>query len=211
VKITAVKLLRLAGTMALDGAFWEERLVRPVDLYPEHAAEGATWLAAAGPGRYRMESIFLRVETDSDGLVGVGGPVPADVAYVIARQLAPQVIGHDPLAVERIWDRLYRLLIHGGKGTPMLGLSALDCALWDPMASSCRPTSRAWVWSSTRRRRTRSRSSRSENGLTPGRARSSLRGCSTRRTTRRVVARPDRTRAATPTRTAPVRGAARSG
>jgi L-alanine-DL-glutamate epimerase-like enolase superfamily enzyme len=131
VKITAVKLIRLTGTMAFRGEFWEERLVRPVDLYPEHAAEGATWLAPAGPDGYRMESIFVRVETDSDGLVGVGGPVPADVAYVIARQLAPQVVGHDPLAVERIWDRLYRFLIHGRKGTPMMALSALDCALWD--------------------------------------------------------------------------------
>ncbi|HEY3083159.1 MAG TPA: enolase C-terminal domain-like protein [Chloroflexota bacterium] len=130
-KVTAVKLVRLSGTMAFEGDFWEERLVRPVDLYPEHAVEGGTWLAAAGPGRYRMESIFLRVETDSDGMVGIGGPVPHDVAYVIARQLGPQVIGHDALAVERIWDRLYRLLIHGRKGTPMLALSALDCALWD--------------------------------------------------------------------------------
>ncbi len=26
--------------MAFPGAFWEERLVRPVDVYPEHKAEG---------------------------------------------------------------------------------------------------------------------------------------------------------------------------
>jgi L-alanine-DL-glutamate epimerase-like enolase superfamily enzyme len=131
VKITALKLIRLSGTMRFPGEFWEERLVRPVDLYPEHAAEGATWLASAGPDSYRMESIFLRVETDADGLFGVGGPVSADIAYVLGTQLASQVVGHDPLAVERMWDRLYRLLIHGRKGGPMMALSALDCALWD--------------------------------------------------------------------------------
>ena len=130
-KITAVKLLQLTGTMPFQGEFWEERLVRPVDLYPEHATEGANWLASAGTGAYRMESIFIRVETDSDGMVGIGGPISHDQAYLIAKQLAPAVIGHDPLAVERIWDRLYRLMIHGRKGTAMMALSALDCALWD--------------------------------------------------------------------------------
>jgi L-rhamnonate dehydratase len=131
VKITAIKLLRLTGTMRVDGEFWEERLVRPVDLYPEHAAERESWLKPVGAGDYQTESIFIRVETDSDGMVGIGGPVSHDQAYVIARQLAPAVIGHDPLAVERIWDRLYRMMIHGRKGTAMMALSALDCALWD--------------------------------------------------------------------------------
>lgn len=130
-KITALKLLRLRGTMAFGGRFWEERLVRPVDLYPEHAAQGEQPVAQAGEGQYRMESIFLRVETDQDGLVGIGGPVSHAVAYIIARALAPHLIGHDPLAVERIWDRLYRQMIHGRKGDSMLALSAVDCALWD--------------------------------------------------------------------------------
>src|SRR5262249_49317365 len=35
VKITGVKLHRYTGSMAFEGPFWEERLVRPVDLYPE--------------------------------------------------------------------------------------------------------------------------------------------------------------------------------
>jgi L-rhamnonate dehydratase len=130
-KITAVKLLRLRGTMEFEGKFWEERLVRPVDLYPEHASQGEQPVPQTEPGKYRMESIFLRIETDSDGLIGIGGPVSHAIAYIIARSLAPQLIGHDPLAIERIWDRLYRHMIHGRKGDSMLALSAIDCALWD--------------------------------------------------------------------------------
>ena len=130
-KITAVKLLRLRGTMAFEGRFWEERLVRPVDLYPEHASQGEQPIPQVEPGKYRMESIFLRIETDSDGMVGIGGPVPHGVAYQIARAIAPHLVGHDPLAVERIWDRIYRQQIHGRKGDAMLALSAVDCALWD--------------------------------------------------------------------------------
>ena len=35
-QITAVRLLRLTGTMHTTGPFWEERLVRPIDIYPEY-------------------------------------------------------------------------------------------------------------------------------------------------------------------------------
>ena len=34
-KITAVRLLRLSGTLQTEGPLWEERLVRPIDIYPE--------------------------------------------------------------------------------------------------------------------------------------------------------------------------------
>ena len=43
-KITAVQLFEVRGIMDFPGAFWEERLVRPVDVYPEHKSEGARWL-----------------------------------------------------------------------------------------------------------------------------------------------------------------------
>lgn len=130
-KITGLKLLHLQGRMEFQGVFWEERLVRPWDLYPEHAVEGESWLRPISDGVYAMESIFLRVETDQDGLFGIGGPVDHHQAYILAQQLQPLLIGHDPLAIERIWDRLYRSMIHGRKGTSMMALSALDCALWD--------------------------------------------------------------------------------
>ncbi len=130
-RITAVKLLHLQGRMPFEGRFWEERLVRPVDLYPEHAAEPESWLEPIGEGVYRMQSIFVQIETDADGLLGIGGPVDHHQAYIIARQLRPLLVGHDPLATERIWDRLYRQQIHGRKGAAMMAISAVDCALWD--------------------------------------------------------------------------------
>jgi hypothetical protein len=33
--ITAVRIFRLTGTMETTGPFWEERLVRPIDIYPD--------------------------------------------------------------------------------------------------------------------------------------------------------------------------------
>ena len=41
------------------------------------------------------------------------------------------LLGHDPIAIERIWDRMYRMQVHGRKGTEMMALSVVDCALWD--------------------------------------------------------------------------------
>ena len=37
----------------------------------------------------------------------------------------------DPLAIELLWDQMHRFQVHGRQGTPMMALSAIDCALWD--------------------------------------------------------------------------------
>jgi L-alanine-DL-glutamate epimerase-like enolase superfamily enzyme len=129
-KITAVRLIALTGEMAFPGTFWEERLVRPLDLYPQHRDDPPAWLEPLGPDRYRMRSTFVRVETD-DGVYGIGGPVAEEQAFAIARQMRPMLVGQDPLAIEFHWDRLYRSMVHGRKGTEMMALSAVDCALWD--------------------------------------------------------------------------------
>ncbi len=129
-RITHVRVFKLTGTIEHEGEFWEERLIRPVDIYPEHKAEGATWLAPLSPGKYHNTAYFVRIETDS-GVYGIGGPISEDQLYFVGKQLAPLLIGHDPLAIERLWDRMYRAMVHGRKGVVMQAISALDCALWD--------------------------------------------------------------------------------
>ncbi|NJN82719.1 MAG: hypothetical protein HC802_10890 [Caldilineaceae bacterium] len=129
-KITAVRVFQVEGVMEHEGEFWEERLVRPLDIYPEHKEEGAGWLGKVGDNHYRIIANFVEIETD-DGVTGIGGPMPSEQAYVIATQLTPLLIGHDPLATERIWDRMYRAMVHGRKGVTMMAISVVDCALWD--------------------------------------------------------------------------------
>jgi L-rhamnonate dehydratase len=129
-KITAVRLFETEGIMEYTGTFWEERLVRPVDIYPEHKAQGVHWLAQIDETHYRMQSQWVQVETD-DGVDGLAGPISVDQAHIIAHQIAPLLLDHDPLASERIWDRLYRYMVHGRKGVVMQAISAVDCALWD--------------------------------------------------------------------------------
>ena len=129
-KITAIRVFKVSGVMAFPGEFWEERLIRPIDIYPEHKNQGAGWLPKIDEGHYAMSSLFCQIETD-EGVTGLAGPTTPGQAFMILRQLAPMLIGADPLATERIWDRLYRSIVHGRKGESMMALSVVDCALWD--------------------------------------------------------------------------------
>src|SRR5258707_702849 len=129
-KITRVRLTQLTGRLEHEGPFWEERLVRPIDVYPEHKSEGAHFTPRFPDGAYRIQAVFVTVDTD-EGVSGVGGPITDDQAQIIGRQLAPLVVGEDPRATERIWDILYRSQVHGRGGAAMMALSDFDCALWD--------------------------------------------------------------------------------
>jgi L-alanine-DL-glutamate epimerase-like enolase superfamily enzyme len=53
------------------------------------------------------------------------------VAWVIDREFRGLLQDVDPLATERVWDLMYREAVHGRKGTTMMAISAIDCALWD--------------------------------------------------------------------------------
>ncbi|MCL5946807.1 MAG: mandelate racemase/muconate lactonizing protein, partial [Chloroflexi bacterium] len=106
------------------------RLVPPVDVYPDQRSRGPERLERLNEHEYLVTSLFLEVQTDGT-LTGLAGPIGADQAYMIDHVLSHVIIGEDPLAIERLWDRMYRLAIHGRKGVVMQAISAIDCALWD--------------------------------------------------------------------------------
>jgi L-alanine-DL-glutamate epimerase-like enolase superfamily enzyme len=129
-KIVEVRLRQVTGTMEFAGEFWEERLVRPVDVYPRFKAQGAGWLPKISDGRYRVETVFIEIVTD-DGAIGIGGPIPREQAFIVDTELRPLLLDADPLAHEVLWDIMYRSAVHGRKGVTMMAISAVDCALWD--------------------------------------------------------------------------------
>jgi L-alanine-DL-glutamate epimerase-like enolase superfamily enzyme len=116
--------------MESPGEFWEERLVRPIDMYPRFRAQGPGYLAKVSEGRYRIESVFVEIVTD-EGAIGIGGPIPIEQAFLIATEMRSVLLDSDPIAHEVIWDTLYRSAVHGRKGVEMMAISAVDCALWD--------------------------------------------------------------------------------
>lgn len=77
--------------------------------------------------------VFVRVETDT-GLVGWGESImPRRVQAVLGAiaDLTDNILGEDPLAIEDLWQRMYR----GGffRGGPVLStaIAAIEQALWD--------------------------------------------------------------------------------
>ena len=77
--------------------------------------------------------LFVLVHTDA-GLIGAADTCYAaeSVAGYIHGFAAPMLLGHDPLAIELHWRRLYEVIAHTvGKGAELRGLSAIDVALWD--------------------------------------------------------------------------------
>ncbi|HET7769497.1 MAG TPA: hypothetical protein VFN74_12035, partial [Chloroflexota bacterium] len=69
--------------------------------------------------------------TSSTGFGRLRG-APGVLAQLIRDELAPEVVGQDPFQIRRIRDDLWRLTdYHGSTGLSLLGVSAIDIALWD--------------------------------------------------------------------------------
>jgi D-galactarolactone cycloisomerase len=85
---------------------------------------------------HTMHAMLVRLETDA-GITGVGEGLvrfsPRAGAVVVQDILASVVLGQDPFAVERIWDRMYTVMRGRGhsKGFVLEAMSAVDIALWD--------------------------------------------------------------------------------
>jgi L-alanine-DL-glutamate epimerase-like enolase superfamily enzyme len=83
-----------------------------------------------------FELITVRVR-DADGMEGVGytytvGAGGAAVHALLARDLAPVLIGRDPERIESLWQAMWWALHYGGRGgAQVLAISAVDIALWD--------------------------------------------------------------------------------
>jgi len=82
---------------------------------------------------------LTEVEADN-GLVGHGMTAITEeevVATIVRDVAAPALMGEDPMATERLWERLYWLLSPRGQtGYASHAIAALDIALWDLKAQA---------------------------------------------------------------------------
>jgi L-alanine-DL-glutamate epimerase-like enolase superfamily enzyme len=84
------------------------------------------------------EYLVLEIVTD-EGLTGLGFGMTRDapLAAVVAKNIAPRLLGMDALASEKAWQTLYDTnLTIGQRGIFMRCLSAVDIALWDIKAQA---------------------------------------------------------------------------
>ena len=103
--ITDLKIRELNGIMEHTDPFWEERLIRPVDIYPEFRTQNNNYSNSLGDGRYAVRSVFLEIHTE-DGVTGLTGPFDRHEAFIIDTQLRDILIGSDALTSERLWDQM---------------------------------------------------------------------------------------------------------
>jgi len=109
--------------------------------------------AGAGPRKRPVRDALQTLDTDgtcrvrietSDGVTGhatIGfGRLPATpqvLSQLINLELAPAVVGKDPALVREIRDHLRRLTeYHGSTGLALIGIAAIDIALWDVVGRS---------------------------------------------------------------------------
>ena len=89
--------------------------------------------ASAAGVQGRRGGLLVEVETDS-GVIGIGeaGLGGGATATVIEKDLAPLLIGRDPLLIEEHWARMFaHARQYGRRGLVLNAISGIDIALWD--------------------------------------------------------------------------------
>ena len=81
-------------------------------------------------GKDKQISLYLKLITDS-GIEGLYGPIDTDAAVFVDRYFAKQLLNIDGLEIEAYWDRMFRGNRHSRGSHYLMGLSAVDNALWD--------------------------------------------------------------------------------
>ncbi|HEY3081398.1 MAG TPA: mandelate racemase/muconate lactonizing enzyme family protein [Chloroflexota bacterium] len=73
---------------------------------------------------------LVKIETD-DGITGIGLGGTGLVEQATVEQLKKELIGEDPIDVERLWHRMWVPKLIGRRGLTTRAISAIDIGLWD--------------------------------------------------------------------------------
>ncbi|MBC8472056.1 MAG: mandelate racemase [Planctomycetes bacterium] len=81
-------------------------------------------------GKNKKKMLYLKINTN-EGLTGLYGPIDNEAAMFVDQFFRRRLIGQDPLAYEAYWDSMFRADRHSRGSHYIIGLSAVDNALWD--------------------------------------------------------------------------------
>ncbi|HEV8634364.1 MAG TPA: mandelate racemase/muconate lactonizing enzyme family protein [Chloroflexota bacterium] len=73
---------------------------------------------------------LVKIETD-DGVTGIGLGGTGLVGQATVEQLKKELIGEDPIDVERLWHKMWVPKLIGRRGLTTRAISAIDIGLWD--------------------------------------------------------------------------------
>lgn len=129
--IASVEILKLSGTHELVPGLNRQYQVQPPHLYEERRPKPFKDPPAdAKPEKRPLSHFYVRIRTKG-GQEGLYGLCDKEALPVLLGNLRPLVIGQNALAVERIWDQMYRSNRHSRASHYMMAISYIDNALWD--------------------------------------------------------------------------------
>jgi len=129
--ISDVEILRLTGSQDLVRGLNRQFQVQPLHVYEERRPKPfSDPPAGAKPEHVPVVQYYVRIRARG-GAEGIYGLLEKEVLPVLLQNLRPLIIGQHELAVERIWDQMYRSNRHSRAGHYMMAISAIDNALWD--------------------------------------------------------------------------------
>lgn len=133
-KITEIRAMRLTlppqpaktTTPRRDSWGTQAEVANPMSRFPKVKRHRSLWTPNG------WEEVWCKV-TLEDGTWGVGSTSHGrPVAAIIDDHLAPNLIGEDGFAIEKIADMLFRMTKpYGSTGLASYAVSAIDLALWD--------------------------------------------------------------------------------
>jgi L-alanine-DL-glutamate epimerase-like enolase superfamily enzyme len=128
--ITAVEIVRVSGPAETVAGRNRQYNLTPAHLYDD--TRPAPYRDAADPKASSTTKThhYVRIRTKS-GVEGFYGYVDPEAVTPILNQLGKVLVGKDALAVEKLWDQMYRSNRHARASHYMMAISMLDCALWD--------------------------------------------------------------------------------
>lgn len=100
-------------------------VANPMSRYAEYRRHRSLW-------QPRWPGVWVRV-TAEDGTAGLGScSFGRPVAAIIEDHLGPHLVGKDALAVETLYDMMFRITKpYGTVGLASVAISGVDLALWD--------------------------------------------------------------------------------
>src|SRR3990172_3861251 len=81
-------------------------------------------------GKGKQKALYLKLLADQ-GAEGLYGPIDEEAGAFVDRFFRQRLIGRDGLAGEAFWDQMFRIDRHSRGSHYLMGLSAVDNALWD--------------------------------------------------------------------------------
>ncbi|MEZ5070107.1 MAG: enolase C-terminal domain-like protein [Bacteroidales bacterium] len=123
-------VLKVSGPYTYAPGFNMQYQAQPMHIYPEATPQPYQDLPDPKEVSVTLTHHYLRIRTRG-GIEGLYGYIDPETISPILQQLTPLLLGEDAMAVEKIWDKLYRSNRHSRAGHYMMALSAVDNALWD--------------------------------------------------------------------------------